>query len=421
MYQNNNIEGGFSMFQPTAKDISGCIEILRSLNCIPRWSAHVGHLQDNYTEIAKLALNSQIASIMFELVAHEQEHGIGFTDYPKVRFNLLPRIALYRAFEKYEKCDILDETYQKLFSNDSKLEKAFITHMEKQVVSLTSQDLFNHISGLNETFEMKIFKAATAIATYYEGREIRKYIHSKKYADIQDRQLQRLKKYEEFPVVRELINGIGGENISTDACRICSLIEEFSSLRNRIRWVKRVPLRCYSVLGHSFDVAIYNYLLVLSVKPDDEELAEKGFYVGLYHDVAEIWTGDMPSPLKDAIPGLRKKTEELEVEVLNLKIFPLIPEWLRPKFKNVMLEMLPDFLKKFYKEGDNLAAIVEAATQLAAGSTDCYFKNVVINGYLKTNSSFPVEKEIMKKIRKDARIPYIAILFRMIKNKLSKK
>ncbi len=399
------------MFKPEGKDILGCIEILRALNCIPRWSAHVGCLQDNYTEAAKLALNSQISALLFELVAHEQECGVGFAEHPKVRFYLLPRIALYRAFEKYEKCDLLDETYSKIFE-DKKLEAAFMEHMKKQIVSLTSPEMLAHISDLEDTFEMKIYKAATAIATYYEGREIQKYVSPEKYAEIQERQLKRLSKYKEFPIIREILNGGKG----TEACRLCSFIESLSTLRHRIRWVKRVPLRCYSVLGHSFDVAVYDYLLSLSVT-EDQEIAERGFYVGLFHDVAEIWTGDMPSPLKDAIPGLRRKTEELEVEVLNSKVFPLIPEWLRLKFKNVQLEMLPNYLKNFYKKGDSLAAVVEAATQIAAGSTDPYFRNVVIDGYLKKDTSFSVERDVLKEIRKEAKIPYLAIIARKLHKK----
>ena len=83
-------------FVPTTQDVIGTINMLRASNCLPRWSAH---LQDGYTEVAKQALNCQIATILFELVAHE---GI------EVNNSLLPRIAIFRAFEKYEKCDITE-------------------------------------------------------------------------------------------------------------------------------------------------------------------------------------------------------------------------------------------------------------------------------------------------------------------------
>lgn len=401
-------------FQPTAKDITGCIEIVRSLNCIPRWSAQIGHLQDSYTEVAKLGLNCQIAVILFKLVMHEQENNIRFTEYPKVRPELLPRIAFYRAFEKYEKCDILDETYGTLFDDDPELKNGFETYMNNKVIALTSPEFFNHISGLENCFEMKIYKAATAIATYYESLEIKRQISEKKYAEIQIRQLKRLKKYEEFPVVSEILNG--SDKIS-DYSTLRETFENLSALRNRIRWVKRVPLRCYSVLGHSFDVAAYNYLLALHDNPCDISKAVKGFYVGLYHDIAEVWTGDMPSPLKDAIPGLRKKTEELERAMLEEHIFPFIPEWLLPEFKGYMLEFLPEEEHRYYKFGDNLAAYVEAATQIIAGSKDNYFIDVVADAVASTFTLSPIARQIMRKVRKDSKISYFYVIRRFIYSK----
>jgi len=389
-------------FSPSVKDINGCIDILRALNCLPRWSAHI---QDSYTEIAKLAFNCQIALIMFELVAYEQENNLHFTDQPKVRRNLLPRIALYRAFEKYEKCDILAETYQDLFEKHEGLEKHFLDYMKQKVVDLTSVEFFDHISGLDNVFEMRIYKAATALATYYECQEIKRNVSEKRFAEIDARQLERLQKYRDFPVIRELFEGCSQDK--DDFSSLTELFSLFSSLRNRIRWVKRVPLRNYSVLGHSFDVAVYNYLLALNEHPDEPERAEIGFYIGLYHDIAEIWTGDMPSPLKDAIPGLRKRTEELEVKVLEENVFPLLPEWFVPKFKSFMLEMLPKNDRDYYKFGDNLAAYIEASTQLAAGSKDYYFEGVVVDGIIKAETVSVTAKKVMKKVRKDAHISWI--------------
>lgn len=405
-----------SYFKPTIQDICGCIELLRSLNCLPRWSAHIGHLQDNYVEVSKLGLNCQLAAVLFMLIAYEQEHNIRFTEYPKVRLELLPRIALFRAFEKFEKCDILDETYGMLFDDDPELKSGFENYMNAKVIKLTSPQFFKHISGLENTFEMKIFKAATAVATYYESLEIKRQINEKRYADIQRIQFARLKKYEEFPLVSEILNGSIG---NSEYFKLNELIENFSSLRNRIRWVKRVPLRCYSVLGHSFDVAVYNYLLALHDNPTNIAQAQKGFFVGLYHDIAEVWTGDMPSPLKDAIPGLRKKTEELEVKMLEEHVFPFVPSPILAQFKGFMLEMLPQEDHDYFKFGDNLAAYVEASTQILVGSKDPYFVDVVADAVIKTYKLSPIARKIMTKVRKDASISKGYVARRFILKKIA--
>ena len=266
---------------------------------------------------------------------------------------------------------------------------------------MTSFELFEHISGLEHTFEMQIYKAATAIATYIEAIEIKPLISEEQHTQIMERQIKRLNKYKDFPIVRDILSGTPND--------MFNLFKEFSRLRNRIRWVKRAPLRNYSVLGHSYDVAVINYLFCLNDNPNDIERAEKGFYVGLFHDLAENWTGDMPSPVKNEVPGLRAKTEEIEIKVLNSFVFPSLPDWLVPKFKEIMLELIPNRnLRDFYKIADDFAATVEAATQLMIGSTDTYFANVVIANSLK-KSPIEICNAVTNQLRKDARISYFTL------------
>lgn len=404
------------MFKPDKNDFTGCIDILRALNCLPRWSAHTGHLQDNFTEVAKLGFNCQIAYPLAALVKHEQQLQRNFTEFPEIRFEYFPRIAIYRAFEKYEKCDIMDETYQRLFSGHEQLEKDFDNYMKEKIISSTSHELFEHISGLENTLEMKIFKAATALATYIESYEIKKYVDDKAFSEIQKRLMIRLENYKIFPIIRNLLTS-DSSNEEYEYEKIMSLFSNFSSLRNRIRWVKRAPIINYTVLGHCFDVAIYNYLISLNDTPNDVEKASKGFFVGIYHDLAEIWTGDMPSPLKDAISGLRKRTEELEVEVLEENVFPNLPQWFVPQFKTIMLELLPETEHKYYKIGDDLAAAIEASTQLAVGSSDKYFSNAFLRTLIVTSSHSKTLKQVFTILRKNIHLSNLKVLHFKLKTK----
>lgn len=387
-------------FVPTKQDVIGTVTMLRASNCLPRWSAH---LQNGYTEVSKQALNCQIATILFELVAHEGK---------EVNTSLLPRIAIFRAFEKYQKCDITEESYAELFADDPELEKRFLDYINTNIINMTSFELFEHISGLENTFEMQIYKAATAIATYIEALEIKPIISSQQYSQIIERQKNRLKKYKDFPIVRDIL--------SEEPNNIFELFKEFSRLRNRIRWVKHAPIRNYSVLGHSYDVAVINYLFCLSDNPNDISRAERGFFVGLFHDLAENWTGDMPSPIKDGVLGLREKTEDFERKVLNTYVFPSLPEWLVPKFKELMLELIPDkSLRNFYKIADDFAATVEAATQLTLGSKDKHFIKVVISSYLRKS---PIElcNDTTKYLIKETEISTISILIYKINTFIKK-
>ena len=69
---------------------------------------------------------------------------------------------------------------------------------------------------------------------------------------------------------------------------------------------------------------------------------EKAFTVLLFHDIAEIWTDDINSPAKDGM-GIRKATEEQELEALNTYFYSKTPDFVDKYFMDgVMLEDIDD-------------------------------------------------------------------------------
>ena len=90
---------------------------------------------------------------------------------------------------------------------------------------------------------------------------------------------------------------------------IFKILAKISKLRNQNRWA----ITCYSVkcsvLGHLFDTGVFAYFMSLELDPEDEKIATEMFLMGIYHDIAETWTTDVPSPIKDRVAGLRKGTE----------------------------------------------------------------------------------------------------------------
>lgn len=372
---------------PTSKDIIGVIEVLRTLNRYPMYNTK---LQDQFTEISHLALTSQISAILFKMEENEGK---------TVNSNHLPRIALYHAFLRYVTCSIPEATFNYLFNNSPKLQKAFVKYLHENMVSLTSHDFVKYISGFEDTIEMYLYKVAESIATYIETEQIKPLINNLDYQTLFESAWEKLSVHKNMAIVKSYM---GSSQTEANKKLIFLFNNIFSNLRNIVRWKNRALFRIYTVLGHSFDVGVLNYLIILNQDPKKYVFAEQSFYVGLYHDVAEYWTGDIPTPLKDGIPGLRKKTEKLEVIVLKKHVFPLLPSWFVKTFKTWMLEMLSQEQKDIFKTGDELAAIIEAATQIASGSGDTYFSEVVAK-YTKATSS-PVMTDIFIKLRKDAKI-----------------
>lgn len=86
----------------------------------------------------------------------------------------------------------------------------------------------------------------------------------------------------------------------------------------------------------------------------------------------------MPSPVKDAIPGLRRATERFELEMVSTHIYANLPEYMREEMHSVMLEETgQERYKELIKKADYLSADFECLRNIIAGSKDPYFKNVV--------------------------------------------
>ncbi len=96
-------------------------------------------------------------------------------------------------------------------------------------------------------------------------------------------------------------------------------------LRYQYRWANlhRVPRT--SVLGHSLMVAMLSYFLSKEIDASDKRVYYN-FFTGLFHDLPEVLTRDVISPVKRAVEGLDEMIKDFEHELLHKWIYDLIPE-----------------------------------------------------------------------------------------------
>lgn len=102
-------------------------------------------------------------------------------------------------------------------------------------------------------------------------------------------------------------------------------IELVGQLRFQKRWaqIPRVPET--SVLGHMLLVAILGYLFTIDFDKPCNKRIINNFYAGLFHDLPEVLTRDIISPVKKSIEGLDEIIKDIEGEYMNEKIYPLLP------------------------------------------------------------------------------------------------
>jgi putative hydrolase of HD superfamily len=109
-------------------------------------------------------------------------------------------------------------------------------------------------------------------------------------------------------------------------------IDLCGQLRFQARWANlhRVPKT--SVLAHSLFVATVAYLFSLEIKACTRRCVNN-YFAGLFHDLPEVLTRDVISPVKSSIRELDLLIKDYEREQMEKEVYRLIPENWHPSFK----------------------------------------------------------------------------------------
>ncbi|MGE5480118.1 MAG: HD domain-containing protein [Chloroflexota bacterium] len=113
---------------------------------------------------------------------------------------------------------------------------------------------------------------------------------------------------------------------------ISNFIDLYGQLRFQIRWAQSPRLPKTSVIGHSLFVAILAYFFVAQSGGCDRRKIN-AFFGGIFHDLPEAVTRDIISPVKRSSREFDNLITQLEEELAEEEIFPLLePEWI-PEIK----------------------------------------------------------------------------------------
>lgn len=339
-------------------------EVFKRLNILRRWTSVT--TDDKYNELAKQALNCITA---YMLASFTEGNG------NIINWERFPKIALYRAFQKvYVYFDTPEHIIDEICAIGNINKDAFNKATMDIIKELTNDDFSEFLSEGLGTDEMEIYRAATKIATLVELEENSSLMKNSgeyrdKYTEIQ----RSLEKFNHIPGVAEFSDPSG---------EFFKLLLKISKLRNQNRWaVQSYTVNC-SVLGHLFDTGILAYFIGLEHFNGDEKIAAKMFHMGIFHDLAEVWTSDVPSPIKDRISGFRAATEKYESMVLQRYFYNNVPPFMADKLRLVMFEEEANSsFHNIMKAADYLSADSECWRQYVSGSRDLYFLSPGITGY----------------------------------------
>ena len=290
-----------------------------------RWNDHIRPL--DLTELDKQAHKAAIAWVL----GKTEESAGNPVSWRKIIEN-----TMFSFIQRSVLTDLKPQVFYKITQEKSAEVNAFIISEVRRSVPDFDSDLlsrFEEFLGSDQkSLEDDIIRAAHYLATRWEFELIYESNRSLYGIDQTRKEIsQQIGQFIHLKGVSEIL----AEGHPYD------FIDLVGQLRFQQRWARTPRIPRTSVLGHSLMVADAMYLADVDAK-EDERTVYNDFYTALFHDLPEVLTKDVISPIKASIGGLESILQEYEHEQIDNVIMPLLnPDW-RDEFRFMVYDPFHD-------------------------------------------------------------------------------
>ncbi|HUT26494.1 MAG TPA: HD domain-containing protein [Methanomassiliicoccales archaeon] len=344
-----------------------------------RWNDHIRPVE--LTELDKQSHKMVIAYVLAKFEETEKSRKIDWTKIIEGGiFEFLHRIFLtdlkppvFHRLQKEKGRELNEYVFRELVSEVPDIDPEFLERFKA------------YHSEQDESIERRVLKAAHYLATNWEFRLI--YAANPTMMGIED-----TKRNIEMQI-EDHYDLIGVQRVMLGK-KSYGFIEFCGQLRYQQRWARAPRIPRTSVLGHMLMVAIMSHLCSLRINAGPQR-AMNNFYTALFHDLPEVLTKDIITPVKKSVGGLEELIAEYEEQEVKDKLLPLLPATWRKDFEYLLLdpfrnrvrdrtgvtkEMPYEEINSSYNDNDswavdgrmlkgcdNLAAFIEAASSIKYG------------------------------------------------------
>ncbi len=290
------------------------VERMFSAESIERWNDHPRPL--HFTEMAKQAHKFMLAWL---IARGEEEHG------KRVDWLTLVEGALCEFLHRVVLTDIKPPVFHRMMAQHGQRINAWVAReLEGDLAPLARdfygrfQTYFHHRPEAPQASqEQDILRAAHYLATRWEFGLIRAWGAPLYGIDETGREIDaEIERHRHLHAVDRLLMA----SAKGDRFGLPAFIDLVGQLRFQKRWTQTPRIPETSVLGHLFFVAALTYF-VLGETALPRNVVVGTVLAGLFHDLPEVLTRDIISPIKGAVEGLDDFLKRYEQDVMEEKIY----------------------------------------------------------------------------------------------------
>jgi putative hydrolase of HD superfamily len=272
------------------------------------------------TELDKQAHKMTIAYVLGKFAEHED--GFSWTEVIEG--------GLFEYFERLTLTDIKPQVFERIKAN----EETF-TELKKEVYTRFTP-LIADFDGLDERFEAYLFHPQNSI-----NRKILDAVHF--YATKWEFDIIKHENWNDYEIDeiqrglqrrQEALSDVEGLQKLALFPTYRSFVDLCGRLRFQVRWGQLYRIPRTSVLGHMLIVAVLSYLFSITIDACPKRRTNN-YFAGLFHDLPEVLTKDVISPVKKAATGVDRFVKEFERDEMQRRIYrpKLIPQAWQPEMR----------------------------------------------------------------------------------------
>lgn len=287
------------------------LELLYDAASMQRWNDHMR--PKGFTELDKQSHKMIFAYILAKFEETDRNAGIDW--------RALIEGGLFEFLQRVMLTDIKPPIFHKLMAHQGeKLNRWVLKELKERGVDDVQGGFFDRFEKylLDPGYcvlEKKILKASHYLATNWEFQIIytlnpRLYGIEQTKSEIENQ----LEEHYDLAGVQKL--GLGKKTHN--------FMDLVGQLRFQQRWAQSARVPETSVMGHMLIVAMLSYLCSVELGACGKRIYNN-YFAGLFHDLPEVLTRDIVSPVKSAVKELDELIKEIEKSQVEERIFPLLP------------------------------------------------------------------------------------------------